>query len=1142
MRIDVLGPIRVTRDGAVVDLGTPKQRRVLAALALDPGRPVDVDRLVELVWGDRAPSAARTSVQAYIAGLRKILEPDRAQRGGADVIVTSVHGYLLQIPPEHVDASAFAAAVDRSAAVLAGAPSFRHGVPVGLEPDELRAVVVNLDEALASWRGTPFVDLGEQPELEPTIARLTGRRTTAILDRARARLALGDTARAANELAELVAEHPLDEHAALMLVLALARSGRQSDALRAIRRLRATLRDELGIDPDPAIDELRVAVLRQDPDVVGIGRTPARTTAPPTIQERDRQERDRQQPDIQETAAIRRPGDVMVGRDGELRTLTQLITAARRHDPQFALLIGEAGIGKSRLLRAFASQAAEDRTGGHAPVVLFGRCSADQGAPALWPWVSILRSLTVGDADAIADLLARLEGRSGPDAADDPDAARFQLWDEVRQLLVETARQRPTVVILDDLHWADEATLRLLQHVVHDVEGAGLVVTVSTRPLPDATDALAAVVEAIARRGGARLNLAGLDVEAVAELVGDTATGDHTAAELHDRTEGNPFYVVELARHLGDVADTTPGTAMPASVRDVVRRRVGALPTATQTALDVAAVIGRTAPIDVLASALGIGDDEALLGCLQPALDARLVYDEADNVRFAHAIVRDAVYDDITTRRRAQLHADVAASLQSLRPVGDPSDRAELAWQLLRAGRPMAPAAWRAAVAAAVDARSVHAYGEAARLLVAAAEAQAADERVTAVERFAVLQAQGEAFRDNADLESMRRALDAAIALASSVGDHEAVVMAADAGTSTFLWFATPHGEVLDAVVGPLRHALSQLDPSAVELRCRGMLALAVELYWAPTVDESDELVEQGLALAREIDDPQLLLTVLHQAALASWRRDRSDFRWALADELLGVANAYGSADAIIGAHTLRASVAQEIGMIDLMFADMAAVRRLSSGRRTTLPLFVVATMEFPWLVMSGAFAEADRSMLDLVGLMERSAIPQADAGLHAAAAVSAFWRGGAEQLIEPMMNARDDMRLSDVLTVLLVRAGRIDLAETVVDEIDLDDVPDRYDFTFQLGLAAEAAAFLGRARMGAEAYARLLKCAGRPAVAGVAVCIGPVDMYLAFAAFAMGDVVLATRHADDAGSLCTKWGIGVVGDWFGERRRQLGF
>lgn len=261
MRIRVLGPIEVEDAGGVLDLGARKPRILLAALALHRGRSVSPSVLAEALWGESPPASHAVTLQGYVADLRKILEPGRAPRTAATVLQTSPAGYRLALPADAFDAVLLESARrDLSAAFPTTAD--RPWQPTAeIDATAVRATAAALDVALDLWRGEPYADLPDEMVFAER-AGLAETRLAAIELREAVRSHLGDAAEAARRLEPVALAHPHRESAWLLLTAALAGAGRQVEALAALRRLRTSLREDLGIDPGPAVTALESAVLR----------------------------------------------------------------------------------------------------------------------------------------------------------------------------------------------------------------------------------------------------------------------------------------------------------------------------------------------------------------------------------------------------------------------------------------------------------------------------------------------------------------------------------------------------------------------------------------------------------------------------------------------------------------------------------------------------------------------------------------------------------------------------------------------------------------------------------------------------------------------------------------------------------------
>nr|MDT0656970.1 AAA family ATPase [Micromonospora sp. DSM 115978] len=347
---------------------------------------------------------------------------------------------------------------------------------------------------------------------------------------------------------------------------------------------------------------------------------------------------------------------------------------------RLALICGEAGIGKTTLCSVFAAATQQDA------VVLYGRCDEDSSIP-YQPWREVLTSLADDAPDIVAgrlDALAPLLGGAG--AVDlESDSARFALYNSVIDVLdAVSARGRPALVVFDDLHWADVQTLALLRHLVERALTTPVMVVATFRDSDiDASHPLTGLLAATHREPGTtRLALRGLDDSEVLGLLESVAGHemDRDGLALRDvlraETEGNPFFVTEILRHLtetGAISHQEDGRwaapthlqtrGLPVSVREVVGRRVQRLGPETRRALDIASVIGQEFELDLLSELLG-EDPIRTFERLAPAVDNALVTDAVGRFAFTHAIVAHTLYAELNPTARAFGHQAVAVALE----------------------------------------------------------------------------------------------------------------------------------------------------------------------------------------------------------------------------------------------------------------------------------------------------------------------------------------------------------------------------------------------------------------------------------------------------------------------------------------------
>jgi predicted ATPase len=421
-------------------------------------------------------------------------------------------------------------------------------------------------------------------------------------------------------------------------MLSLYRCARQAEALESYQQARRALVGELGIEPSRQLRELHQAILNQDPALD----LPAATE--PLAQ------------------AVEPNRGIFVGRERELEEVTSAFEETLAGRGRLVLLVGEPGIGKSRLADELVVQARARGAG-----VLVGRCWEAGGAPAYWPWVQSLRGLIrstevealrrqlgAGGSD-LADLLPELR-ELVPDLAERPrlesETARFRLFEAASAFLKKAAESRPLLLVLDDLHAADEPSILLVQFLARELGDSRLLVVGAYRSVdPTPADPLTTALIELAREPVTRtIALVGLDEEDVRRFIeattGESAT-DQLVAAIHEETEGNPLFVGEIVRLLateGGLANIqAPRLAIPQSVRDVIARRLRHLSEECNRVLIIGSVLGREFPLAALASVAGLSEDE-LLETLDEAMAAGVVADvpgAPGHLRFAHVLIRD---------------------------------------------------------------------------------------------------------------------------------------------------------------------------------------------------------------------------------------------------------------------------------------------------------------------------------------------------------------------------------------------------------------------------------------------------------------------------------------------------------------------
>ena len=878
--VRVLGPLEVTVDGAPADLGGPRQRCVLARLIAEHGRVVSADRLIEDLYAEEAPPKALAAVQSYVPQLRRALEPGRAARAPAGVLVTSPPGYAVRLGHNVVDAWSFEDEVHQA---------------VGL--DDSAAVHARLSAALVSWRGAAFQEFGGLPWADLEASRLDELRLTAMEVRAAAALRLGRAAQVVAELNRLTAEHPLREEAWRLLALALYQSGRQGDALAALRRARTELAEELGVDPGPALRELEDGILMQAP----------RLSAPATILPRT------------SVTAVPAPAGMdlasavasYVGRDAELGRVTRSALEAAAGRMRIVLVTGEAGAGKTAL-----ADRVSQRLAGDGWRVTAGRCPEHEGAPAGWAWAEALRhlarTLPPSEPQALAPLLADTPARDA-----DVTAARFRLHRAVAGYLEEASRATPLLVVLDDLHRADGETLAILADITADLASGRILVMAAYRPA-EATEPLTGCLAALALREPVRVTLGGLDAAAAAALIQATCTGPvdgQTVRVIAERTGGNPFFIKETARLLDSEGALAAATEVPAGVREILQRRIARLPATAQTILRQASVIGTEVDVDVLAEVAG-AEEPVLLDAIDAGLLAGLVTEPgAGRIRFAHALVRDTLYHGLSRLRRSRLHARVGEAIER----HSPGQVAALAYHFAEAGTDPVQAARYCALAAA-QAEQVFAYHEAVRLWEQAIACLDQARGVPDRERLELVLGLVRTLAHVGQLARARSYRHDAVRAALPLDDPILLARVITAFDVPRIWLSHEYGETDDELVEMVEQTLARLPPGDHPLRCRLLTTLAFELQGAES-ERGYQASAQAVEMARSLGDPDVLALAINGRYFQNFRHDGLAERLRLGAELLALPGKPVTAEGL--AHTLL--MAASSGAADFAAGDRHA-------------------------------------------------------------------------------------------------------------------------------------------------------------------------------------------------------------------------
>ena len=751
-----------------------------------------------------------------------------------------------------------------------------------------------------------------------------------------------------------------------------------------------------------------------------------------------------------------RSGRIFVGREEEWRDLMRFWDQARAGTLRAVVIAGEPGVGKSRLAAEFAG-----RLHARGVTVLAGRCDEDLGVP-YQPFVEALRHLAGG---ATVQPLTRLLGRHGgelsrlvPEFADlvpgmpgplrsDPDTERFRLFDAVGGWLAAMSGEAPVLLVLEDLQWAAKPTLLLLRHVLSSSAPMRLLVLATYRdtevgrshPLSELLVDLRRLetVTRISLSGLAHPAVAALFERAAGRRLGDTR--EELTRVVHRETEGNPLFVMEVARHLietgafreskGRWTTTLPveKLSIPEGVRDVIRRRLSRLDKATNRALAVAAVTGEEFEPAVVERAASL-DEETVLSALDEAVTARLVTEVVGRVpryRFEHALVRTTLYGDLTVARRVVLHRHVAEAIESLHAANLDDFLPALAHHYARASAPQVEMAKAVSYAQRAGDRALAqlANDEAGAYYTQALEILGLVEGgVAGAQRLELLISLGEAQRragDGAHKDTLLRAAQ----LAHERGDAGALARAALANNRGFF---SETSKVDTERLGVLEAAVQAAAPDDSGTRARLLANLAGELMFSVDNERRNRLADEALALARSGGDPRTLGHVLaHRVPLLV--HTELEGLVACVDELGSVA--YSLQDPVLIFMATWWGAISSLTGGDLREAELrlGAATQLAEDLKQPFYRWATGFVRSNLCRVDGQLTLAERHALDTYEIGRSAGIPDASR----VQAINIFWirheQGGLGQLVDRLFRAAAK-KDADPLTLALLTIALCEL------------------------------------------------------------------------------------------------------------------
>ena len=806
------------------------------------------------------------------------------------------------------------------------------------------------------------------------------------------------------------------------------------------------------------------------------------------------------------------PSSVLVGRAAELAEGQAAVDAALAGGGGLLLVTGEAGIGKTRLAEELAAYAEK-----HGAAVRWASCWEGEGAPAFWPFVQLLRQ------DPAACALGVLEE---VETTDTGESARFQLFDTVSRCLSDSARSQPLVAVIDDLQWADMPSLLLLRFLAQAIRRVPLTIAATLRDAELARDPERAAIVTDLGSKITRVSLRGLDSRGVGELVEATigASADPaTAAAVHDHTDGNPFFVVQVARLLNAEGTlSTPRASgrlpLPDDVRAVLERRLARLSQPCHELLQVAAVAGKTFDAQLVSELAGVGQDGG--GYLDEATFARVVHPtDGGSWQFAHDLVRETLYESLVPSLGQELHALVGEALER-RYAGDVEPHlAELAQHFLRSGE-TGPGSAGVSYAARAGRRAMAllAYEEAAAHFERAVEALGPPTAASADERTALLLDLGEARLWSGDWEAATTTLNQAADIARARHRPHDLARAALGLGSGEGGFEVPLQDF--SQVDLLEEALRALDGEESVLRARVLARLSVALAWIAPVERQIALAGEALELCRRLGDQHALVYILASWCDAIAGPDHIEERLEAATEMLDIAQRLGDREGMLLARRLRVVALLEQGdaAVDGEIEAFAVI-----ADRLGAPLFRWYVPQFRGCraAMAGRLDEVERLVLEVDTIGKQAQSENANMLAESLRVQLNRARGHYERLIQMLVVYLEAYGMVAPTfpwaALSYAENGEPERGLHFLEQLAIDDFArlDRNsEWLPSMAFAAEAAMILGATEIAAPMYRLLVPYGARFAVDGIlGSCLGAVDRYLGQLAELCGRHDDATAH-----------------------------
>lgn len=838
-----------------------------------------------------------------------------------------------------------------------------------------------------------------------------------------------------------------------------------------------------------------------------------------------------------------------IGRERELLAIGRLLASALSGSGATVAIAGEPGIGKSRIAQVVARKANE-----RGIQVFWGRCNEEPGAPPYWPWLQLVRGWLQSHDDEVVrqmlgaaasplaeilpDIARRLPACEPLPPLADSMQARFRLFEAMSGFWGRAAAQQPLLLILDNLHWADASSLRLLEFLAPDLASSPILLVVTYRDAElSRQHPLSGTLGELSRQSRfERLRLKGLSRDETALMMGQAGGGAISPSlvdAIHRQTEGNPLFIGEMTRLLiqegvlgGAPRDSSLAPLgavlhrIPEGIKEVIGRRLNRLSPQANQVLTCAAMIGRAFDARLLANLIEDLDEDACASALEEALQAHVIecLPGAGHYHFAHALFRETLYEEIGPPRRSRLHLKVVRALEDAH--GEDLARhlpalAYHAWAALPGGD--AARAVDYARRAAEQAGSLFAHEEAARYYRLALQAIDAGSGFDPVLRCQLYNALGEAHTRAGEYLLAQESFEQAVRLALESGCVPELVRSA-LGYETATWCPGMPGVTAARL---LREALAAVGTEDLATMARLLSALARALIFSGEEAQAMKVYEQALAMARRSGDPQILASTLVATLTARWQHERVSERVASAAEAVALATAAGNRELMLEAAAWRMFDSFESGDIASWLKHIEEYEQGAEELREPFLRYVAASSRTMHALFTGRFDEAEHLAQRTLAIGDR--MPGLDAaGVYGVQMFTLRREQGRLQETAPLVrhfvetSAQGNVWRPG-LALIYAELGELAAARTQFELLAKDDFRNLVRdgvWVASVAYLSQVCGMLGDADRAKVLYALLRPYSGRNLLAGTSIaCLGAADALLGCLCATMKRWADAQRH-----------------------------